>query len=74
MILGFRHADFLFFHWHHISFDRTKFVIEYQHSLDNGKVGKCPYADCTKQFRIFYCKCGKEMDREEYKFKDGRKI
>lgn len=56
------------FHWHSIWKNRTKFIIEYQHPLDNGKIAKCPYEGCTKKYRVFYCKCGKEMEREEYKW------
>lgn len=56
------------FHVHKKYYDLTKFVIEYQHPLDSGKISRCPYKDCTKKYRVFYCECGKEMNRENYKW------
>ena len=56
------------FHRHSEDLRCTKFIIEYQHPIDNGKFRKCPYKGCTKKYRIFYCKCGKELSRKEYQF------
>ena len=65
---------FNLFHKHSLQPIGIKYIIEYQHKLDNGTIRKCPYKNCTKQYRVYYCKCGKELDREEYKFKNWKNI
>ena len=55
------------FHKHTMESELEKYTIEYQHILDNGKVGKCPYKDCTKKYRTIFCRCGKS-DKMEWTF------
>jgi len=54
------------FHKHKIEPTFTQIVVTYRHQKPTGRIKKCGYS-CEEKERIFYCKCWREMTREEYR-------